>query len=322
MANPNMGQLLASTWKRVVTENPADQIFRDVWLFNRLNSANGGLKKLDGGEQIEVSLEYAVNTTFKSYSDMEGLDVYKVEVFDAATFDWKEHAGTVVTSWIEEFKNGGKSKKFDILERKIDNAIKSAKRSINTMLFGDGTGNSSKDWHGLRMLIPDDATTGTVGGVNRGTFTWWRTNQITDGGTSFSTLRANMRTLYNDCSDGAFSEHPTTSVTDQTVFEGYESTLTTNERFTDKMSGEGGFKNEVLKFKGLKMAFDAEMDGSGRLYMFSEKALNLYVAKSIFLKLGKPIEPANQTIDVRKVVSVGNLVIKESRRCGVITSIA
>jgi hypothetical protein len=320
MANPNIGQLLASTWNRVVTDKPEDQIFRDVWLFNQLTTKNGGLVKLDGGAQIEVSLEYAVNSTFKSYSDMEALDVYKVDTFDAAQYDWKEHAGTVVTSLIEIFKNSGKAKKFDILESKIQNAILSAKRAINAMLFAASP--ASKDWHSLPVLVPDDPTSGTVGGINRASFTWWRTNTKQDGGASFSELRANMRKMYNDCSDGAFSSHPTFGVADQTVFEGYEGTLTTNERFTSKSEGEGGFKNEVLKFKGMKLAYDPEMASTARLYMLNEAAIKIYAAQGIFLKLGEPIEPANQTIDVRKVVTIGNLVVKQSRRLGVIYSIA
>lgn len=322
MADPNIGQLLASTWNRVVTDKPEDNIFADLWLFNRLTTKNGGMVKLDGGAQIEVTLEYATNTTFKSYSDMEALDVYKVDTFDAAQYDWKEHAGTIVTSLIEIFKNSGKAKKFDILEAKISNALKSAKSDLNTMLFGDGTGNGGKDWHGLQQLVPDVATSGTVGGINRATFTFWRTNQKTDGGTAFSELRANMRTMYNDCSDGAFSSHPTFAVTDQTVFEGYEGLLTANERFTSKAEGEGAFKNEVIKYKGLKLAYDDVMAASARMYFLNEDAIKLYVAKGIFLKLGEPVEPANQTIDVRKVISVGNLCVKQSRRLGVITSIA
>jgi hypothetical protein len=320
MANPNIGQLLASTWNRVVTDKPEDQIFRDVWLFNRLTTKNGGLVKLDGGAQIEVSLEYAVNSTFKSYSDMGALDVYKVDTFDAAQYNWKEHAGTVVTSLIEIFKNSGKAKKFDILEAKINNAILSAKRSINAMLFAASPG--SDDWHSLPELVPDTATSGTVGTINRATFTWWRTNSINDGGSSFSTLRANMRTMYNSCSDGAFAAHPTFGVADQTVFEGYEGRLTANERFTSKAEGEGGFKNEVLKHKGMLLAFDPEMSGTARMYFLNETAIKIYAAQGIFLKLGEPIEPANQTIDVRKVVTIGNLVVKQSRRLGVIYSIA
>jgi hypothetical protein len=322
MANPNIGQLLASTWNRVVTDKPEDQIFKDVWLFDRLNTTNGGHVKLDGGAKIEVSLEYAVNSTFKSYSDMEALDVYKVDLFDAAEYEWKEHAGTIVTSLIEIFKNSGKAKKFDILESKINNALLSAKRSINTMLFGDGTGNSSKDWHGLQMLVPDTATSGTVGAINRATFTWWRTNSINDGGSSYNALRSNMGLMYNACSDGAFAKHPTFGVMDKAVFAAYEALLTANERFTSKDKGEGAFKNEVITFKGMKLAFDGEMDSSARAYFLNEEAIKIYSAKGIFLKLGEPVEPANQTIDVRKVVTIGNLVVKQSRRLGVIYSIA
>lgn len=321
MANPNIGQLLASTWNRVVTDKPEDQIFKDVWLFNRLTTKNGGLVKGDGGAQIEVSLEYAVNTTFKSYSDMEALDTYKVDTFDAAQYEWKEHAGTIVTSLIEVFKNGGKNKKFDIVEAKIQNAINSAKASINTMLFGDGTGNSSKDWHGLKQLVPDNPATGIVGSINRANFTWWRSQYINDGGSSYNALRSNMTLMYNNCSDGAFSAHPTFGVTTSTIFMAYEALLTANERFTSKSEGEGAFKNEVIKFKGMKLAFDGECQAAS-MYFLNEDAIKLHVAKGIFLKLGEPIEPANQTIDVRKVVSIGNLVVHQSRRLGVIFSIA
>jgi len=321
MADPNIGQLLASTWNRVVGDKPEDQIFRDVWMFNRLTMGNGGLLKLDGGAQIEIPLEYGTNSTFKSYSDMEALDVYKVDTFDAAQYSWKEHAGTIVTSLIEIFKNSGKAKKFDILEAKIDNAIKSAKRAINAMLFAASP--ASKDFHSLPVLVPDDPTTSTsIGTINQNTFTWWRSNTKQDGGSSFSELRANMRNMYNSCSDGAFNSHPTFGVADQTVFEGYEGLLTANERFTSKSEGEGAFKNEVLKHKGMKLAYDPEMSGTARMYFLNEDAIKLVVAKGIFLKLGEPIEPANQTIDVRKVVTVGNLVAKQRRRLGVIYSIA
>jgi hypothetical protein len=321
MANPNIGQLLASTWNRVVTDKPVDNIFKDLWLFNRLTTKNGGMVTLDGGAQIEVTLEYGTNSTFKSYSDMEALDVYKVDTVDAAQYDWKEHAGTIVTSWIEVFKNSGKAKKFDILEHKIDNAIKSAKTAINTMLYAASP--ASKDFHSLPVLVPDDPTASvSIGTINQNTFTWWRSNTKNDGGSSFSELRANMRKMYNDCSDGAFASHPTFGVADQAVFEGYEGLLTANERFTSKSEGEGAFKNEVLKHKGMLLAFDPAMASTARMYFLNEDAIKLYVAKGLWLKLGEPIEPANQTIDVRKVVSVGNLVAKQRRRLGVIYSIA
>lgn len=319
MPAPNVGQLTASTWERVVTDKPEDNIFNDLWLFNQLTKGKA-IKKVDGGNQIEVSLEYATNTTFRSLTDLETLDTSRIDVFDAARYAWKEHGGTLVISELEKFKNMGEGRKFDVLSAKIDNAINSAKTDLNTKFFADSSSNS-KDPHGLQVLVPDDATTGTVGQINRATFSFWRTKQITDGGTSYSTLRANMRTLYNNCSIGAFSKHPTFGVTDQTVFEGYEGLLTANERFTSKSDGDGGFDNEVIKFKGMKLAYDAQCK-AGNMYFLNPEFLKLYVAKGIWLRLGDPVEPANQNAQIRKIYSILNLAVTQSRRLGVLTSIA
>jgi len=60
--------------------------------------------------------------------------------------------------------------------------------------WSDGTGNSSKDLGGLQFLISTTPTTGTVGGINRATFSFWR-NQQTSGAkttTAFDNLRASM----------------------------------------------------------------------------------------------------------------------------------
>lgn len=321
MSVPNIGQLLASTWNKVVTDKPEDTIFNDLWLFNRLTKGNA-IKRTDGGAQIEMTLEYAKNTTFRSYSDMDTLDVTRVDILDAAQYDWKEHGGTLVISEIEKFKNMGDSRKVDILAAKIDNALESAKDAINTMAFSDGTGNGGKDIHGLQMLVPDNATTGTVGTINRATFTFWRSKQISGAhvNTPFDTLRASMRTLYNQCSAGAFTDHPTFGVMDETSFEGYESLLVANERYTDKKEGDGGFQNDVLKFKGMLLAYDLACP-LGHAYWLNEKYIKLFVAKSLWLKLGEPIEPTNQAIQVRKVLSILNLCVQNSRRLGVITGI-
>lgn len=321
MAAPNLDQLVASTWDRVVGDSPVDNKFNEFWMFDQLTSKNGGVVKVDGGATIQVPIEYANNTTFRSYSDMETLDVNRVDVFDAASYNWKEHGGTLVISQLEKFRNMGDSAKFDLLSGKIDNAMKSAKDNINTALFADGTARAT-DLHGIKLLVPADPTTSTsVGGINQNTFSFWRSKTLDDTGASGSTLRASMRTMYNNCSAGAFADHPTFGVTDQPSFELYESLLTANERYTDKSKGDAGFENDVLKFKGMKLAYDPACT-AGNMYFLNPKYLKLYVAKSIFLKLGEPIEPTNQTVSVRKITSILQLIATNRRRLGVITTIA
>jgi hypothetical protein len=320
MAAPNIGQLVAASYNRVVTDKPEDQVFGDRWLFDQFTEKNGGLRKLDGGEQIEISIQYTTNTTFRSFSDMETIDVQRIDVFDAAQYAWKEHGGSVTYSVLQEFKNGGETRKFELIAGLIENAVQSHKDDLTTAMYGTVSSNA-KNISGLQDLVPDDPTTGTVGNINRGTFTFFRSNTKEDTGASFSQLRANMRTMYNDCSDGMGSDHPTAIVTDQTSFEGYESLLTQNERLTSKSEGDAGFKNEVLKFKGAKIAYDPNCT-TARMYFLNPKFIHLYVAKGIFMKLGKELEPVNQMSRTRKIHTIAQFVVRQPRRLGVIWGIA
>lgn len=317
MANPNVGQVVAATWERLVTDKPEDQIFGDRWLFDNMTTSNGGIRKVKGGSPIEITLEYTTNTTFRSYNDQEVLDVQKIDVFDAAQYEWKEHSGTITYSVMQEWKSSGEGAKFDLIGSLVENGIQCHKDNISEAMFGDGTGNSSKNINGLRNLVPSNPATGTVGSINRATFTFWRSNAIdaTKTTTQFDNLRAKMRTLYNDCSRGVATEHPTFGVTEQTTFEGYESLLIPGERFTDKSSGDGGFKNEVLKFKGMRLSYDDDCP-TGFLWMLNPKHLFLMVASDVWMKLGKELEPINQNIRVRKVHSILQFVTKQPRRLG------
>jgi hypothetical protein len=321
MAVPNIGQVVAAAFNRVVTDKPEDQIFGDLWLWDQFTSKNGGLKKVPGGNQIEVTIEYGKNTTFKSHSDMETLPVQRIDVFDAAQYDWREHSGTITYSILQKFKASGDTAKFDLIAGLIDNALNSHKDDIDTAMYGDGTGNDSKDMLGLKALIPAVIDSGVLGGINRATFSFWRSNQSADGGSSGSTLRASMRTMYNDCSNGIGGAHPTVGVSDQASFELYESLLTTNERFTSKGEGDGGFKNEVLKFKGMKLAYTDKVT-AGYMYFMSPKFMGIYVAQGVFVQLGEELEPINQHIRVRKIHTIIQMVAKQPRRLGVVTSIA
>lgn len=326
MPAPNIGQVLATTWERVVGESPEEQYFKDRWLFDRLTTKNGGMVKVQGGSPIQVPLSYTYNTTFRSYSDTEVLDVQRVDVVDAAEFDWKEHSGTVTYSVIQEFRNSGEGGKVDLIAHLVENAIQSHKDDISTAMFGDGTGNGGKNILGLRALVPDaPGSAGLLGGINRNNFSFWRSLQASGakGSTDWDKLRGAMRKMYNDCSLGIGGEAPSFIVCDQAVFEGYESLLVAGERYDmdDKKNGaDAGYNGAKLKFKGAQIAYDIAMASSARMYFLNEKFIKLYVAKNIWMKLGKEQEPINQHIRVRKVHSILQMLVKQPRRLGVLTS--
>ena len=321
MANPNVGQRVTSNWEAVVGKGPEDNIHNDYWLFNQLSKGDGFLG-LSGGDFIAAPLEYAVNTTVSSYSDTDPIDTTRVDVFDRAEFQWKEYAGTAIVSDLEIDRNAGEGTVFPLLPAKLENLRNSMKRSINTDLFGDGTGNSSKVIGGLQYLASTTPTTGTVGAINRANFSFWRNQQTagTQTTSAFDNLRASMRSIYNLCSNGMGDAHPSGAVTDRASFEGFEGLLLANERFTDKSDGDGGFKNEVLKFKGAKISYDVACP-SGNLYFFNPRFLKLAYKKGSWFKMLDPIRPANQTLTVYPVRSMCNAITTNARRLGVVSAI-
>lgn len=321
MPNPNVGQRITSNWEAVVGKGPEDNIHDDYWVLNQLSKGEG-FKGFSGGDFIVAPLEYALNTTVSSYSDTDTISTTRIDVFDRAEFQWKEYAGSVIISDLEKDRNAGEGTVFPLLPAKLENLRNSMKATINEDLFSDGTGNSQKVIGGLRHIVATAPTTGTVGGINRANFSFWRSQQTTGTKTTsaFDNLRAAMRSNYNLCSNGVADAHPSFAVTTRTVFEGYEGLLLANERFTDKSSGDGGFKNEVLKFKGCKISYDNDCP-SGLLYFLNPRFLKLGYKKGSWFKMREAVNPSNQTIDVLLIRTMTNLFTTNARRLGVVTAI-
>lgn len=323
MANPNLGQTVAMAWEAHVGTTPYDNINNEYWMFDNLSKGES-FESIDGGRTINGPIEYALNTTVNSYSDTSPIDVTRVDVFDEFQFPWKEYAGTVVMSELEKAKNQGSGRKFDLLEAKLKNLKNSFASRINTDLFTDGTGNNSLNIGGLASVVSATPTTGSVGGINRATFTFWR-NQQTSGAksaTSFDNLRASMRTIYNQCSAGVDAQHPEYACTDLTTFAGFESLLIANERVTgkEKADANAGFRNEYLMFKDIPVSYDLACP-SGSMFLLNYRDLKLGYQKGEWMHGFPAVEPANQTIEVFKVCTIANLFSTNPRRLGVITSI-
>ena len=318
---PNDGQTIAASWNALVNDKPEDNIFEDYWFLNRLKNGEGFMS-VDGGDVITASLEYATNGTVAWYSDTEVISTTRQETFDRAEFSWKEIAGSVVQSELENAINQGSAKKFDLLDAKMRNLKSSLDAKINEALYSAGTGSGGKEVGGLQHVVPDDPTTGTVGGINAANFSFWRSQNASGAKTTsaFDNLRASMRSIYNLCSNGVAGKHPKFIVTTRTVFEGYEGLLLANERFTDKSSGEGGFKNETLKFKGAMIAYDNDCP-SGNMYFLNPAFIKLAYAKGHWYKGSPAVEPANQTIKVFKVHAIANLIATNRRMLGSLDSI-
>lgn len=322
-SDPNLGQVVASVWESVMTDGPTDNIFTSQGLIYLLGE--GGFKaSSDGGRLFEFTVEYVVNSTFKSYGELETLDTTRIDVFDAARYDQKVFAGTVVFSDLEDLRNAAAGRKFDVVKSKIKNGMSSAMEQLNTMLYADGTGNGGKDMDGLAKVIPTTATSGTVGGINKATFSFWRTKQTSGAKTStvFDNLHSTMRSIFNQCSLGGTEKVPTGIVTDRASFEGYEGLCVTVERLIKDTDTKAdiGFLNDAIAYKGKALIYD-ETATAGVMYFVNNKFLKLAYLKGGWMKMKDAVEPANQLARVHRVFTVGNLCVSAGRHLGCVTAI-
>jgi Replicative DNA helicase len=149
------------------------------------------------GRSIVRELEYAANGTVAFYNGYETLDTSPSDVLSAAEFDYKQLAGTVTISGLEQIKNSGTEALINLLESRIGVLEKTMENTLSTSVFSDGTGTSSKEIGGLQLLVAD-AGTGTVGGINSSTYSFWQNVQTTLTSNAFSTtnIQSDMNNIY------------------------------------------------------------------------------------------------------------------------------
>lgn len=321
MADVNVGQREAAAWNAYHGDGPEDQIHDEYWLLNRLSKGKAFVG-FDGGDKITGAVEHSFNPNVEWISDYQTVATARPDTFDQYGYNWKQIGGTAPISSQETAENRGSARKFDLKAAKLQNLSDTIKSDINTSLYSDGTGSSSKEVGGLRHIVSSTPTTGTVGEINRATYTFYRNQQTTGTQTSsaFDNLRSSMRTSHDACSFGMGKKSPTFGVTTDTVMRGYEGLLIANERFTDKKDGDGGYKGEMLKFRGMALAWDRDCP-SGTMYLLNEEFLKLGYLNGYWMKGYPSVEPANQFITVFKTETKCNLFSPQPRRLGVITAI-
>ena len=304
--NSNFDEILSTTLKNYVPKL-TDNIFTARPLFYALTTGQT-IRRISGGAKIVVPVIYGTNSTAGSYSGTDTISVTAQTGISAAEYDWKQYAATVTISGIEEAKNNGEAQIIDLLEGKIFQTQETIIENMNTMFFGNGTGNSNKDWLGLSALV---GSTGSPGGIDAtdSDNDWWRSAVTNQGG---ALTIAAMATLYNNSSVG--NDQPTIGITGQTQYEVYEALLEDQIRYTDTDVGDAGFQN--LMFKGCPITFDGTLAGEGKLYFLNTKYLQLVAHSDVWFKPTPFVRPTNQDSVFSQLLCYGELTTSNRARQG------
>ena len=309
MSNANFDALLSTTlanYRKQLTDN----IFTARPLTYWLNDKNR-IRYISGGTKIVEPLIYGTNSTVGSYSGYDTISLTAQTGITAAEYDWKQYAASIAISGIEEAKNNGEEEIINLLEAKIMQAEESIREGFNQMFYGDGTGNSSKNWNGLGNLVE---ASGTVGGINRATAgnEYWRSYE--ENTAAVLTL-AQMATAYNSVSIG--NDHPDVVLTTQALYEKYEALLQPQLRYTDTKTADAGFQN--LLFKAAPVMYDTHCT-AGVVYFLNSKYLTLVGHSDKWFAQTEFVRPENLDARYALIMCYGNLTVRNAAKQGKLTA--
>lgn len=321
MASPNLSEIVTTTLRNR-SKKLADNVSDNTALLSRLKS-KGKIKTFSGGRNIVQELEYAENGTYKRYSGYETLDISPSDVFTAAEYEIKQAAVAVSISGLETLQNSGKEALIDLLESRIQNAERTFMNNLSADIYSDGTADGGKQIGGLQLLVAD-AGTGTVGGINSSTYSFWQ-NQVYDFSANSATpgsdtIQTAMNTLYLDCSRN--NDKPDLIVADNVYFRYYWESLQANQRFTNEKMAAAGFDN--LKFMGADVVFDGGQGGdapASHMYFLNTNYLHFRPHKDRNMV---PLDPdrfaVNQDAMVKLIGWAGNMTVSNRSLQGVIVA--
>ena len=301
----------------------ADNLTQNNAILQRLNQ-KGNVRPFSGGNVILEEIMYDDTTTnnANSYSGYEVLNIAPDSPISAAQYKIAQYADAVTMSGLEMLQNSSKEAIIDLVDGRMQVSEARLLNRISGDLYGDGTGNGGKNLDGLGAAVAAVPTTGTYGGINRATWTFWQ-NQITTGATSSTTILAAMTTAAIKQIRG--TDKADLIVAGNTLYSYYVGALQAIQRIAAEESGAAGFAS--LKFYGGGTSADVVLGGG---YGSQETATYMYFLNTnyLFLRPHKernfvPIGGERQSINQDAIVKLygwaGNLTTSNSFLQGLLT---
>lgn len=320
MASPNstFTELVTTTLRNHPTEI-ADNVSTHNALYRYLKD-KGQIELLDGGYEIVRPLDWQNNSTYQRYSGFDTLNVNSSNVLTAAKYDWVQAAVHVVASGDELRKNAGKEQLINLMKARVRNAMRTAANNMSIDLFSSGA--LTNQMGGLAHIITTDGT-GTVGGINSTTYSFWA-NQFREmagtGTWSKSTIKGDMNAVWLTCVRGA--DKPNLIISTNDFYAAFWESQQDLQRYNDGSSNSkvaAGFP--ALKFVDADVVHDTNSNFSAtgeRMYFLNLDYLQLCVHRQAnWSQLDDKI-PVNQDAVLIPIIFQGQLVCSNRARQGIL----
>lgn len=322
MATPStvFTELTTTTFKKH-RKQIADQISNNNALLQRLNK-KGRKEMVDGGLSLVEPLEYAQNGNYQRFSGYDVLNMSAVDVISAAEYQWRNIAISVAANGTELRINKGDNAIMRLAKAKLTNAVRSFKNNFSNDLYSDGS--LANQINGLQALVAD-AGTGTVGGINSTTWTFWRNlvqsaaAPLQGGGAvtvSATTIEHQMfLPLWLQLIRG--SDKPDLIVVDGNYWSFYEQSQASLKRYTSgEDSAQGGVVS--LKYKTADVVYDGDSGiPANHAYFLNTDFIGMQVHPDADMTEVPEMRSINQDATVIWMLWMGNLTCSNRSLQGV-----
>ena len=328
-ANSSVSDIIATTIQSRSGEL-ADNVTNNNPLLLKLKS-KGNVRPFSGGNVILEEIMYNDSSTnnTNSYSGFETLNISPNSPISAAQFSIAQYASAVTISGLEMLQNSGKEAIIDLLEGRIKVAEAQLANRINLDLYGNGTGNGGKNLTGLAAAVADAPTSGTYGGINRATWSFWQNQAfsgVTNGGAAVSAanIQSYMTQLAIKLVRG--TDKADLIVADNNYYNLYVNSLQAIQRVTDPEMAGSGFAS--LKFYGGGTSADVVLGGgigaqepANHMYFLNTDYIFFRPHKDRnFVPIGGERQSVNQDAIVKLIGWAGNLTSSGAQFNGVLTA--
>lgn len=320
MASP---QVVSVDWGDVVTttmENRSKTVADNVTNNNALLgfiTKRGRASPISGGREIYENIRYAQNQSFMWYSGTEFLSIALNDSLTAARFPWKQCSIAVVLSGLEGVMNDGDDAMMDLIDERVDTAEATFDNEMSAGIYSDGTGFGGKQIGGTSLLVSKAPTSGVVGGLDRGSYPFWRNVSVN--------ANTDARGLVTSANVGSYMASTVIGikrgtdgvdliVADNNFYLAYWNSLVGIQRVT-KEGGSAGVGFTSLKFFAAGKEIDVILDGGKNGQIATNTMLFLNTdfikyrpsAKRNFKVIGGDRSNVNQDAIVRIMAWAGNM---------------
>ena len=325
-----------------------DQSIQDKPLLAALRAKQKNFPGGKGGISVPVKGVYldADAAFFKGYSFNDTVTFQNPSLSQRAKYNYFEvHGGITIT--FTELKQDGisvvdsafgeKTAKADereitaltnLLDEKLDSMSEGWSRKMNQMSWMDGTQDSGKQSPGILFFLSDTPTLGTVGGLSRVTYSWWRNRAalgiVAGSDVLTQTLRKEVRQLRryggkpnlilcgSSFLDALEKEVAAKSTYSQTGVAGKRD-ITSPSLF---INGIGEFKYDPT-LDDLQGIIGGGVDYSKRCYMIDTDSIGYRVMDGEDNKIHCPARPETQYAMYRSMTWTGGMIAKRLNSSGV-----